>query len=156
MNYNVVSADGDDIAMILGSQSIENDLEQIYDKLEYCPDTFREWVEDITLEPVCEDLSMADALSAEAEDETPTWEEWLEDRFPLPSDRNLAMGRISHEWFGCGDCNRVQAHSPDFWQHLRHINDENLWSENGPDPDDITVLNFVEQCTIEWFDPFIR
>ena len=63
MNYNVVSADGDDIAMILGSQSIENDLEQIYDKLEYCPDTFREWVEDITLEPKIMAMSSPSALT---------------------------------------------------------------------------------------------
>lgn len=156
MNYNVVDACGDDLATIVGSASIEADLEQIYGSIRDCPDTFREWVEAITLEPVCEALSMADALSAEVEDEAPTWEEWLQERFPLPNDRNLTMGRISHERFGCGDCNRVQAHSPDFWQHLRQRNDENLWSENGPHPDDITVIDFVEQCSIEWYDPFAR
>jgi hypothetical protein len=154
MNYNVVENE-ELLATIVGSNSIEADLEQIYDNLEYCPDSFREWVEGVTLEPVCEALSMADALNAEAEDEAPTWEEWLKERFPLPSDRKLTMGRINHELFGCGDCNRVQAHSPDFWQHLRQNNDENLWSEGGTHPDDITVLDFVELCTIEWYDPFV-
>jgi hypothetical protein len=114
MNYNVVENE-ELLATIVGSNSIEADLEQIYDNLEYCPDSFREWVEGVTLEPVCEALSMADALNAEAEDEAPTWEEWLKERFPLPSDRKLTMGRINHELFGCGDCNRVQAHSPNFW-----------------------------------------
>lgn len=180
MNYNVVE-DEEIIAMIVGSQSIESDLEQIYDNLEFCPDPFREWVEAITLEPVCEALSMAAALNAEIEGEVPTWEEWLKDRFPLPSDRNLTMGRITlyipeswnvecsevteifnekDEWikdeytdstlfgsFGMGNCNRIQVHSPDFWMRLS--------KSSSPGHHESTVT-FVEQCTIEWHDPFVR
>jgi hypothetical protein len=181
MNYNVIDNE-ELIATIVGSHSIESDLEEIYDALECCPDTFREWVQCITLEPVCEALSMAEALGAELieEDET-TWEEWLQERFPLPANRNLTMGEITlvipESWniqcsakneildenggwirdeyedsilsgnFGMGSCNRVQVHSPDFWMRLSR--------STTPEHDESTVT-FVEQCTIEWYDPFNR
>jgi hypothetical protein len=143
------------LATINGSATIESDLGTIYSQLEDCLDTFDEWINRISLEPFF-DESFGETETEAAQLEDPTWDKWLQERFPLPSDRNLTMGRISHELFGCGDCNRVQAHSPDFWQCLRHNSDEYLWSESGPHPDEITVLDFVELCTIEWYDPFVR
>ena len=181
MNYKVVSADGDDIATILGSQTIVADLEQIYDNLEYCPDTFRKWVEALTLEPVCEALSMADALSAEAENEAPTWEECLRDRFPLPSDRNLTQGRITldipeswnvvcsekteilnekREWMGDEYTDSVLSGTFGMGSCNRvQVHSPDFWmrlSQSSDPGHHESPITFVERCTIEWYDPSVR
>ena len=103
----------------------------------------------------------------------PTWEEYLEEKFPLPDDRRLTVGRICLEipeswgytapevvgidndgddiyvaapWFGLfhkGCCSFESVHNPSFWVDLAHGNE----SEN--------CLEFVDNCVIEWLDPFV-
>jgi hypothetical protein len=181
MKYNVID-DENLLATIIGSQSIESDLEEIYDALEYCPDTFREWVQNITLEPVCEALSMAEALGAESieEDET-TWEEWLQERFPLPSNRNLTMGRITlnipESWnIQCAEKTEILDENGGWLKdeyedsilsgafgmgsgNRVQVHSPDFWLNLAQITDiehNESAVSFVKQCTIEWYDPFNR